>query len=489
MSRKRVFWFLCLAGTPLAVALVAVLMFVGGDRRVLMVGAIGDAHHQIGMACESCHAAPIFASRATAIEAMNETCRNCHEDELRAAADSHDGKLFRGPRMAVYREKLDVRLCTSCHVEHRPELTRAGAVTVALDFCIACHSEGDQDVRQARPSHAGLDFASCASAGCHNFHDNRALYQDFLIAHAGRPWLAPDPVHKLSARYRSRQIAGVVLAPGDAVAPAAALADAAALDHWAASGHAAAGVNCAGCHAPDAAPDAALAEIEALWVTAPESGVCAGCHRPQMESFARGRHGMRWHPQLAAPRDPNRRLEAIGLGGVVPQSVAAWLADSPLPAHMTAAEARLPMHADGGLLDCGTCHLPHAVDTGRAVVEACLTCHDDSHSRAYTGSVHHALWLAEQAGEAPPGSGVSCATCHMAKSERDGEIVTDHNQNDTLRPNEKAIRPVCLDCHGLGFALDALADGDLIARNFQGRPTVRVESISWALRHAAQAGR
>ena len=41
-----------------------------------------------------------------------------------------------------------------------------------MDFCVACHSEGDQDVRWDRPSHADLAFDTCASAGCHNYHDN-----------------------------------------------------------------------------------------------------------------------------------------------------------------------------------------------------------------------------------------------------------------------------------------------------------------------------
>ena len=49
----------------------------------------------------------------------------------------------------------------------------------------------------------------------------------------------------------------------------------------------------------------------------------------------------------------------------------------------------------------------------------------------------------------------------MFKVERRGTIFTSHNQNDGLRSNEKMIRPVCLDCHGLGFAIDALADDDL----------------------------
>ena len=492
MSWKAAFWALFVPGTLIAIALVATRMVVGGDRGMLLIGKTTDAHHQIGLACETCHAAPAFASAAKAVKAMNKACRSCHEDELKAAGDNHPRKLFRGPRMAVYREKLDARLCTVCHVEHHPEITRASAVTVAMDFCVACHSEGDQDVRTARPSHADLTFDTCASAGCHNYHDNRALYEDFLVKHAGEPWVAAVAVHALSARHRARAPSGeAALARSDAVAPAAALVEPAALDRWAGSGHAAAGVNCAACHAPDVGEGAPRAEVEARWIVAPDTSVCEACHKPEARSFARGRHGMRRHPLIAAPRDPNRRLEAIGLGGVLPKAVAGWLADPPHPTRMTVADARLPMRADAAhqSLDCGTCHRPHAVDTRRAAAEACASCHDDPHTRAWFGSIHHALWQAELAGEAPPGTGVSCATCHMAKVERDGRIVTSHNQNDMLRPNEKMIRPVCLDCHGLGFALDALADAALVARNFKGKPSFHVESIEWALRRGSDNGR
>ena len=496
MSWRTGFWALCVPGTLIAVAFVATRMVVGGDRGMLPAGGTTDAHHQIEMACETCHAAPPFAGAAAAVKAMNKTCRSCHGDELKAAGDSHPGKLFRSPRMAVYREKLDARLCTACHAEHRPEITRAGAVTVAADFCAACHAEGEQDVRAARPSHAGLAFDTCASAGCHNYHDNSALYEDFLVKQAGRPWVAPEPVHARSAHDRARTLPeGAPAIPRSGVTKRprqrSPLDDPAARDDWAGSGHAAAGVRCAACHAPDAAEGASRAEVEARWIEAPDTGVCEDCHEPEAKTFARGRHGMRRHPLIAAPRDPDRALEAIGLGGLLPETVAAWLADPPRPARMTVAEARLPMRVDAASasLDCGTCHAPHAVDTRRAAVEACASCHDDAHTRAYFGSAHHTLWQAELAGEAPPGAGVGCATCHMAKVGRGGRIVTSHDQNHVLRPNEKMIRPVCLDCHGLGFAIDALADADLVARNFRGKPSVHVESIEWALRRASDPGR
>ena len=485
MSRNVLLTIAATVGTLIAVSIVVVLMVVVGDRRVLLVGATTDAHHQLELACETCHSAPAFADAETAEEALNKTCRDCHEDALDDNDDSHSRKRFRSPRMAAYWEKLDARFCTTCHVEHRPEITRESAVTVAMDFCVACHSEGDQDIRTVRPSHAGVTFDTCAN--CHNYHDNRALYEDFLVRHAGQPWLKAEPVHALSAQHRAWEPpAESAIGRSEAVAPATALADPSTIDHWAGSGHAAAGVNCAHCHAPDAAENNLQKEVGESWIHVPTASVCRDCHRQEVRTFALGRHGMRQHPQIAKPRTPETGLASLGVDAVLPEAVTAWLSDPAPPTQMRAAEARLPMRDDAraGSLDCGTCHEPHAVDIEHAAVEACASCHDDPHTRAYFGGPHHALWLAERAGEAAPGTGVSCATCHMVKSKRRGKVTTSHNQNANLRPNEKMIRPVCLDCHGLDFALDALADVDLIVGNFEGKPDVHVESIEWAIRRA-----
>ena len=489
MSRKILPWLV--GATLLGAAYFATAMVVGGDRRALLLGETTDAHHQIEMGCETCHAAPAFASAAKAEKALNRTCRKCHDAELKAADDSHPRKKFRNPRMAAYWEKLDARLCTTCHLEHRPEIARAGAVTVAMDFCAACHSVGDQDVRTDRPSHAGLAFDTCATAGCHNYHDNRALYEKFLVSHADEPWLAPSPVHAQTARHRDwKPLADAALGRNDAEALQAAFADRAALDHWAGSGHAAAGVNCTGCHAPDTGKDSLPAEIEVRWIDAPGTAVCEDCHRTQAKTFILGRHGMRRHKRIAKSRNPVRALKKLGLDGVVPETVAAWFADPALPPTMTVAEAHIPMRDDAphATLDCGTCHRPHEVDIVRAAVEACASCHDDPHTRAYFDSPHYALWQAEVEGRTPSGAGVSCATCHMPKTGR-RKIATNHNQNDNLRPNEKMIRSVCLDCHGLGFSLDALADAELVRRNFNGTSTFHVESIEWAVKRGAAGKR
>jgi hypothetical protein len=65
---------------------------------------------------------------------------------------------------------------------------------------------------------------------------------------------------------------------------------------------------------------------------------------------------------------------------------------------------------------------------------------------------------------------------------RRGELFTTHNQNAYLRPNEKMIRTVCMSCHSIDFAIDALADPNLVESNFNGRPSVHIESIDWALK-------
>ena len=46
-----------------------------------------------------------------------------------------------------------------------------------------------------------------------------------------------------------------------------------------------------------------------------------------------------------------------------------------------------------------------------------------------------------------------------------------------MLPNEKMIRSVCLNFHGLQFSLDSLADANLIKANFKGKPTKRIASL------------
>ena len=135
---------------------------------------------------------------------------------------------------------------------------------------------------------------------------------------------------------------------------------------------------------------------------------------------------------------------------------------------MRVADARLPMQADARneSLSCTSCHGAHRFDTRKAAVSACLGCHADGHSTRYEGTEHAALWREDRTGM----SGASCATCHLPRIAHGKEVRVLHNQNDTLRPNEKMVRPVCANCHGVAFSLAALADTDCVTSNFAHAP-------------------
>jgi hypothetical protein len=340
-------------------------------------------------------------------------------------------------------------------------------LTIPEDYCGLCH----EAIAAERPTHQGLGFGTCASSGCHNFHDNRSIYEDFLLRHADDPALSPR--HAVSARNFA-SIAALLgdypkdaypLEPLDAaradapdevlaLATAASLPvnseDAPILADWAETAHAASGVNCTACHVSGGE-----------WVDQPGYETCGSCHSNEQTSFTEGRHGM--------------RLDAERLGMALPP--------------MTPAEARLPMKAEpiADQLDCGSCHGAHRFDTAFAAVEACVGCHDDEHSLAYAGSPHQLLVEQGRAGTIPAEEAVTCATCHMPRTDESYEwgayvhVLVQHNQSDNLQPNDKMIRSVCLECHGLGFSIDALADRALIESNFDGQPSVHVQSIDLAL--------
>lgn len=427
---------LLLVGSLVSAALFAYhgapLVTAGADRRAHLPGRTSRGHAAFEAACEACHT-PFRG-------VTNAACLRCHEAGLTAGEDSHAASKLADPRRAAHARALDARACATCHREHDPRHTRPLGVTLPEDFCAACHA----DIARERPSHQGFPFTGCAAVGCHNFHDNRSLFEDFLKKHLRDPEDLPRAA--IAPRTRIRP-AGPALAAADADAPPEARRDE-AVRGWAESGHARAGVNCTACHGGPGG---------GAWRDHPGGDACRGCHDDEREGFLHGQHGVR---------------VAVGL--------------SPL----TPAMARLPMKPDAAArpLDCEACHGAHAYDTSRAAADACLGCHDDRHSRGWTASRHAVAFRREQRGEADPGTGVSCATCHLPRASRRvrGEPVTSatHDVSAALRPRDKMIRAVCARCHGVGFALDALADPDLVARGLNGRPTVHVESLSLVDRRA-----
>jgi hypothetical protein len=417
-------------------------------RTFFLPGPTTHGHHQIELACETCHTS-VFGGT----DVLQETCVECHGAELKEARDSHPRSKFTDPRNAERAAKLDATRCTTCHTEHRPGITQAVGLTLPNDYCVICHA----DVGKDRPTHVGLAFDTCASSGCHNFHDNRALYEDFLVKHASdmallaKPTLPARDFVKVVEELASYPLDRFPIEPLDKPDHGAALRTTATIESdWLATAHAKAGVNCSGCHETKAQQkDGARS-----WVERPSQQTCAACHQDEVRGFRAGKHGMR---------------QAAGL------------------APMQSDRARLPMKQDAAHdeLSCTSCHAAHRFNTQNAAVDACLGCHADRHSLAYEKSPHAALWRKEVAGELPPGSGVSCASCHMPRVEHRTDdvrrVLVQHNQNDVLRPSDKMVRPVCLSCHGLAFSLDALADRQLALRNFSGRPTAHIRSIEMAL--------
>lgn len=428
MTRKSVVWMLWGVCSVAAAGYLGWRMG-GEDQTVFLPGATTHGHYQIELSCESCH-----TEAFNSLSDLQDACENCHAAELVAANDSHPRAKFTDPRNAERVAILDARYCITCHQEHRPDRTGTMGLSLPGDYCYHCHQSIEEDV----PSHAGLPFDGCAAAGCHNFHDNQGIYEDFLLAHLDEPDMRPGGTVKMRAAVDDAK----ALSAHDHDAPDTVVELSHWVREWSETSHAAAGVNCSGCHQS--------AVTAGVWSNEVPREVCADCHAGQDEGFLAGRHGMR----LAADLAP-----------------------------MRPALARLPMKAEAAEreLGCSSCHSAHDFDTRSAAVAACLGCHDDEHTRAYEESPHADLWRAELRGESDAGTGVSCATCHLPRFDAGrGVVSVQHNQNDNLRPNEKMIRTVCLDCHGLGFAIDALADPKLVANNFSGKPAVHVESIEMA---------
>jgi len=424
-------------------------MFKGEDKTVFLPGPLTSGHQQIGVACNACH-----TDSMTSREQIQKACVDCHGEDRKKPFDSHPVNKFKDPRNAEKLGSIDATFCVTCHTEHQPEMTGENGLTQPEDFCIHCH----EDIGEDRPSHKEMEFNTCKTSGCHNFHNNRALYTDFLLKHIDEPKILPKqvlPQREFASLleevvdYPRQQYPVKQLTKNDIDAPRQGDYSAEIHVDWLQTAHARSGVNCTACHQVDVNDGNKTA-----WVDKPKQEVCTQCHSNEVKRFKKGKHGMRL---------------AVGLPPMKPAS------------------AQLPMKEEVAHeeLTCISCHGAHKFDVKEAAVTACLSCHNDKHSLAYKKSPHSDLWNKELNGEAPIGSGVSCSSCHMPRisydvSEWSTRIMVDHNQSATLSPNEKMIRPACIHCHGLGFTLDSLADKKLIEENFKGGPSVHVISIELA---------
>ncbi len=399
------------------------------SKTIFLPAPSSHAHHQLDQDCLLCHQ-PFKG-------VQQQVCLDCHAKALEKVSDSHAIKIFKDPRNAATLQKIDATRCITCHHGHQYN-DYVNDVTLPPDFCRYCH----QDIADDRPSHQDMSFDTCTQ--CHHYHDNTALYEDFLAKHldeTNTQSQATIPQRNLLHFYRKKAthpVEPLRLIEHDApVQTNLNLAQ-----DWLNSSHARAGVNCQRCHTKKGS----------AWVDKPDYRYCQQCHKKEVRGFLESKHGM--------------RLKA----GLSP---------------MTTDQARLPMRnlQDSKILNCQSCHNAHAFDTSSAGVDACLACHADKHSLAYKQSKHYVLWQAEQKQAGMPGSGVSCASCHLPrleaskKSKRMKAVQVQHNQSHNLKPNQKMIRQVCMRCHGVGFSLDALADRRLIDNNFSGLPTQHLTTL------------
>ncbi|MEL6108126.1 MAG: cytochrome c3 family protein [Planctomycetota bacterium] len=398
-------------------------------------GTTTHGHYQIELDCDACHSPSRDEGDHSAENVMQDACIRCHQSQLDEAKDTHPASKFNDPTNADRLLLLNAQDCLACHREHVPEQTLEMGLTMPGDYCWHCH----QDVSEHRPSHEGMAFGGCSTAGCHNYHDNRALNERYLSAHFDEPDhldLALQPARGGKDGPRENKLP---LSSNDADAPTEPLADRSILEDWATTAHAASGVNCSGCHVDSN-------DSNKSWSNTVPMESCGQCHDRQVDSFQTGKHGMR----LARGLDPMR------------------------PEY-----ARLPMHQGAAHreLTCNACHAGHRFDTEFASTEACKQCHADSHTMAYDDTAHAELWRQELSGVGEASSGVSCATCHLPRlTDRKG-VWVNHDQNSGLRPNETMALQVCSNCHGLEYALSALADAALKETCYGEPPSKRISGI------------
>lgn len=445
MSRNvKALWFGWIFIAIVTAVYLGIQLFAEPQKPDFLIGQTTHGHHQIELKCDTCHESAFGGA-----DVIQDACENCHAQELKMSQDSHPKSKFTDPRNIETLEKIDARYCASCHIEHNPEITFEMGVSQPDDFCFHCH----QDIAQDRPSHQGMEFVTCATSGCHNFHDNRALYEDFLVKHADGLWLKPKA--ELAQTDVLRYVSTLVDLPTNSpknVFPKGRLEGLEAIQaDWQMSAHAEANIGCNDCHG-----DAQQ------WVEKPNKEVCGNCHKNQQLTFQQGKHGMRL-AQNMSPMTPQQSILAHGQLSFNQENV-------------------------DKELSCSSCHDVHRQNTKVAAVESCLGCHSDQHSLGFKDSKHGQLWQQHLNENLPETQAVSCATCHMPRLEFElfgqSHTLVQHNQNDNLRPNEKMIRSVCLNCHSISFSIDSLADKELINKNFLGTPKHHIQSVDMSLERA-----
>ncbi|ELS02392.1 Cytochrome c552 [Xenococcus sp. PCC 7305] len=205
---------------------------------------------------------------------------------------------------------------------------------------------------------------------------------------------------------------------------------------WQTSAHALTEVNCSSCHQN--------AETKQL-IVRPTQESCRSCHEYTVETFLLGKHGI-------------RTLEGL----------------SPL----TPAMAHLPMKesAQDLQMSCNTCHDVHSVNTSQAAVDSCLVCHNDPHSLNYKSSPHAQI-VELTSLPRPNQDAVTCATCHLPREKVGSAILVNHNNTYVLKPRDRMVKDVCMNCHGVEHSYNSIFDDQLVESNFAGPPTQKMQTF------------
>ena len=206
---------------------------------------------------------------------------------------------------------------------------------------------------------------------------------------------------------------------------------------WRSSAHALADVNCSSCHL-----DGKTKEL----IVKPNQENCRSCHEVAVDTFLLGKHGIRIGERL-----------------------------SPLQPKIT----RLPMKkpALGKKMTCNTCHDVHEVNTFQAAVDSCLSCHNDNHSLNYSKSKHAQLLAAEGTLTRASVESVTCAACHLPRMEFDGVVHVNHNNTYNLLPQDRMIKDVHMNCHGMEYSYRSIFDSELVFINFDRAPTKELQTL------------
>ena len=206
---------------------------------------------------------------------------------------------------------------------------------------------------------------------------------------------------------------------------------------WQSSVHALAEVNCSSCHQN---------EQTKTFISKPTQESCKSCHEQSVDTFLLGKHGI-------------RTLEGLS--------------------SLTPAMAHLPMKDSSfdKQMSCNTCHNVHTVNTYQASVDSCLTCHNDNHSLNYKNSPHARIFREMGTLPRPNAESVTCATCHLPREVSGDDVLVNHNNTYTLKPRDRMVKEVCMNCHGVEHAYNSIFDDELVEANFARPPNQKLPTF------------